>query len=195
MIHPVYRPNKYIGMKLVNWLVLSLFIWGCGGPAHYSRPKADIGHIKRIGVLPLENFTTDEYAGEKIRRIVITELLLRDVDAIEPGEVNRVLRELKVGSLGSINIEDMQKIGKALEVEAIMMGSVENFGISRGISFSCPEVSIHLMLIEASSGSILWSVNHSVGGASFWTRHFGAEVATLSEAAKRVVREAISTLF
>jgi len=191
----VYGPNKYMGARLVIWFLLCLFMGGCGGPTHYIRPKAHIGHIKRMGVLPLENFTTDKYAGEKIRRMIITELLVRGVDAIEPGEVNRVLRELKIGSLSSINIEDMQRIGEALEVEAIMMGSVENFGISRGISFSYPEVSIHLMLIESSSGSILWSVNHSVGGAGFWTRHFGAEVITLSEAAKRAVREAISTLF
>ena len=189
----LYKANKYLGTKLVSWLVLFPFIWGCGGPAHYSQPNADIGHIKRIGVLPLENFTTDEYAGEKIRRMVITELLLRNIEPIEPGEVNRVLRELRVRSLSSINTEDMQKIGKALGVETIMMGSVENLGISKGISFSYPEVSIHLMLIEASSGSIIWSVNHSVGGAGFWTRHLGAEVATLSEAAKRVVRETIST--
>ncbi len=34
-----------------------------------------------------------------------------------------------------------------------------------------------------------------MGGASFWTRHFGAEGITLSEAVRKAVKEAIDTLF
>ncbi|MEW6163124.1 MAG: hypothetical protein AB1606_07425 [Nitrospirota bacterium] len=169
---------------------------GCGGgPKHFIRPKTDTSNIKRIAVFPLENFTTDEYAGEKIRRSVITELLSRGIDVIEPGEVTRVLRELKVRSLGSIKMTDIQSIGKTLGVEAVMTGSVEAFGISRGISVTYPEVTIHLILLEASSGNIIWSVWYTTGGASFWSRHFGAEGITLSEAARKVVKQAIGTLF
>lgn len=175
---------------------LLIFMYGCGGvPKHYTRPEVDFSNIKRVAVLPLETFTTDEYAGEKIRRTVITELLSRGIDVVEPGEVTRVLTELKVRSLGSIKITDIQNIGKTLSVEAVMRGSVEAFGISKGISVSYPEVSIHLMLIEASSGNIIWSVWHTGGGASFWSRHFGAEGITLSEAARKVVKEAVDTLF
>jgi hypothetical protein len=76
-----------------------------------------------------------------------------------------------------------------------MRGSVEAYGISRGISVSYPEVSINLMLVEASSGNVMWSVCHTSGGPSFWTRHFGAEGISLSEAATKVVKEAIDTLF
>jgi TolB-like protein len=183
------------GLLLFALSFLLIFMCGCGGPKHYIRPAVDISNIKRVAVLPLETFTADEYAGEKIRRAVITELLSRGIDVIEPGEVTRVLMELKVRSLGSIKITDIQNIGKTLSVEAVMRGSVEAFGISRGISVSYPEVSIHLMLIEASSGNIIWSIWHTGGGASFWSRHFGAEGITLSEAARKVVKEAIDTLF
>lgn len=182
-----------IGSALIALSSL-LIIYGCA-PKHHIRPEVDISNIKRIAVLPLENFTSDEYAGEKVRRIVITELLLRGIDVIEPGEVTKILQESKVLSLRSINITDIQNIGKNLGVEAIMMGSVEAFGISKGISVTYPEVSIHLMLIEASSGNIIWSVLHTTGGASFWTRHFKAEGISLSEAARKTVKEAIDTLF
>jgi len=50
-------------------------------------------------------------------------------------------------------------------------------------------------LLEASSGSIIWSVRHTAGGASFWARHFGAEGITLSEAARKAVKEAVNKLF
>jgi TolB-like protein len=174
---------------------LLIFIYGCAAPEYYTRPKTDISNIKRIAVLPMENFTSDEYAGEKVRRVVITELLSRGIDVIEPGEVTRVLKESNVRSIGSIKITDIQNIGKTLGVEAVMMGSVEAFGISRGISVSYPEVTILLILHEASSGNIVWSVRNTVGGANFWTRHFGAEGITLSEAVRKAAKEAVDTLF
>lgn len=180
---------------LIALCSLIIFLWGCStGPRHYIRKNVDFSTTREIAVLPFENFTPDAYAGEKIRGAVISELLLRGMSVIEPGEVTRVLRELKIRSLGSIKVTDIQDIGKTLGSEVLMMGSVETFGISRGISVSYPEVSINLRLVEVSSGNIIWSVWHTSGGPSFWTRHFGAEGITLSEAASKVVREAVDTL-
>ncbi len=183
-------------LTLSSFLIL---MYGCSGGRlilkQYTRPQFDISNIKRIAVLPLENFTSDEYADEKISKTVIIELLSRGIDVIEPGEVTRILRELKVRSLGSVTTSDMQRIGRTLDVEAVMKGSVGTFGISRGISVSYPEVSIRLMLLEATSGKIVWSVWHTAGGAGFWARHFGAESITLSETAGKVVKEAVDTLF
>lgn len=176
---------------------LLIFVSGCisSNPKYYVRQQVDYKSIKRIAVLPFETLTSDEFAGEKIRQSVITELLSRGVDVIEPGEVTRTLVELKIRSLGSIKTTDIQNIAKTLGVEALMMGSVEAYGISKGISVTYPEVTIHLKLVEASSGNTIWSVCHTSGGASFWTRHFGAEGISLSEAASKVVKEAIDTLF
>jgi TolB-like protein len=190
------KEKKLLSLKVVAtaWSFLLIFILGCV-PDYFVRLKTDISNIKKVAVLPFENFTSDNYAGEKIRRIVITELLSRDIDVIEPGEVTRLLKELKIRSLGSINVSEIQEIGKTLGVEAVMMGSVEAFGISRGISVTYPEVTINLTLIETSSGNIIWSIRHTTGGASFWTRHFGSEGISLSEAARKVVKEAINALF
>jgi TolB-like protein len=173
-----------------------LIVIGCGSaPKYYVRQQVDYKSIKKIAVLPFETLTSDEFAGEKIRKSAITELLSRGIDVIEPGEVTRTLVELKIRSLGSIKTTDIQNIAKTLGAEALMMGSVEAYEISKGISVSYPEVSINLRLVEASSGNTIWSVCHTSGGASFWTRHFGAEGISLSEAASKVVKEAIDTLF
>ncbi len=172
---------------------LFVFLLGCG-VKHYIRPNTDIGNIKKIAVLPLENFTTDEYASEKIRRTVIIELLSRGIDVIEPGEVISTLSELRVRSLGSITLGDIGDLGEILNVGSVMMGSVDTFRTSRGISVSYPDVSINLRLFDVTSGNIVWSVSNTSGGASFWTRHFGAEGATLDETARKVVKEALDTL-
>ncbi len=185
------KPRNFFLSVLCSLLV---FISGCG-PKHFVKTKTDIIKVKKIAVLPLENFTSDEYAHEKIRTILITELLSRDIDVIEPGEVTRILRELKVRSIGSVKIAELQELGKTLKSDSLMMGSVESFQIARGISVTYPEVTINLRLIEVSTGNIVWSVRHTTGGANFWTRHFGSETTSLSESADKVVKEAIGTLF
>jgi TolB-like protein len=171
-----------------------LFLCGCAQQQHFVRQGTDLEHIRSVAVLPFENFTRDDFAGEKIRRIVITELLTRGVDVTEPGEVTKLLRELNVMTLRSIKTKEIQKLGETLEVDAVMSGSVEAFGISKGINVTYPEVTINLMLLDTGSGKIIWSVRDSTGGASFWTRHFGAEGISLSEAAQKTVKEAIDTM-
>jgi hypothetical protein len=174
--------------------LLLILLHGCG-PRPYIRPHTDVSKIKRVAVLPLENFTSDVYASEKVRRIVITELLSCNRDVIEPGEVTRLLKESKINSLGSIKTAEVQDIGKALGVDAVMMGSVESFGIGKGVSVTYPEVTIILRLVETSSGNVIWSIRNTSGGADFWTRHLGSEGLSLSEAAEKAVRESIRTLF
>jgi TolB-like protein len=114
---------------------LIVFISGCSGSIkhgikQYIRPNTDISVIRAIAVLPLENFTSDNYADGKIKSKIIIELLSRGIDVIEPGEVVMTLRELRVRSIDSIRTEDIQNIGKTLNIDAVMLGSVEAFGIS-----------------------------------------------------------------
>ena len=189
--------SSYAICSMLYALCFLLFmVSGCATntSTQYIRQNIDYKNIQRMAVLPFESLTNDEYAGEKIRKTVITELLSRGVDVIEPGEVTRVLIDQKIKSLSSVRTADLQNMAKILGVEAFMMGSVEAYDISKGISVTYPEVAINLRLVEASSGNIIWSVCQTSGGASFWTRHFGAEGISLSEAAKKVVKEAIDTL-
>jgi TolB-like protein len=172
-----------------------IFLYGCAQQQHFVRQETDIESIRSIAVLPFENFTKDDFADEKMRRIVITELLLRGIDVIEPGEVTKLLNELNIRLLRSIKTKEIQKVGEILGVDAVMSGSVESFGISKGINVTYPEVTINLMLLETDSGNIIWSVRYSTGGASFWTRHFGAEGIPLSEAARKTGKEAIDTMY
>ncbi len=193
---PRFVSSYTICSTLFAFCFLLFMVGGCATntSTQYIRQNIDYKNIQKMAILPFESLTNDEYAGEKIRKTVITELLSRGVDVIEPGEVTRVLIDQKIKSLSSIRTSDLQNMAKILGVEVFMMGSVEAYDISKGISVTYPEVTINLRLVEASSGNIIWSVCQTSGGASFWTRHFGAEGISLSEAAKKVVKEAIDTL-
>ena len=171
-------------------------LYSCNGSMkNYKRADIEVKNLKRIAILPLENLTPNEYADEKIRNLLIMDLLARDVDVIEPGEVTRVFRELRIWSVESVSGRDMQDLGDMLKVDVILKGSVGTFEMKKGVAIESAEVSIHLMLIDTKSSQILWSAWHTSGGASFWTRHFGAEGTTLDETAGKVIKEVFDSLF
>ncbi len=187
--------NRFIFSVFIVICFLLIFIGGCGSQRYYLRQGIDFKNIKTVAVFPLENFTLDDYAGEKIRNIIITELLSRQINVVEPGEVTNLLKEMKIKSLKLLKVEDMQNIGRTIGADAVMTGAVEAFGISKGVSVNYPEVTVNLRLLETSSGQVIWSIRQTSGGPGFWMRHFGSEGPSLSDTARKVVEEAIGTLF
>jgi TolB-like protein len=186
---------RYLLIRTITLLLLSLTI-GCAATAsnYYSRTQYDIALIKNIAVLPFDNYARDDYAGIKIREKVVIELLKNGFEVIEEGEVLRILKELKVEPVKAITLSEIQDLGNMLGVDAVMKGSAGELVDKAGVSMHYPEASINLKLIDVATGDIVWSVSHSTGGPSFWSRHFGAEGATLDETAEEVVKEAINTL-
>jgi hypothetical protein len=186
-------------MKIFVYAALGFLISGivsCGnGIKQYRQQGLDVNDLRKVAVLPLENYTSEEYADEKIGSLVIMELLSRGINVIEPGEVGRVLRELRVSSVSAVPIAELRRMGELLDIQTVMTGSVGRYELSRGITVSYPEVALHLMILDTDSGDILWSAWHTTGGASFWTRHFGTENPTLEEVSKEVISEAVDTLF
>ncbi len=185
--------KKYILCFVICALVLS---GGCRstGPTFHIREDIDYSFIKKIAVLPLDNLSTDKAAGEIVRQLVISELLASGlVDVVVPGEVISALTALNIKSISSLNEEHIKALGKALKVQAVIMGAVEQYGEAKFGNISAPELTITLMMADASSGNIIWSVTKTGGGAGFMARHFGAKSKTMSETVISVVREAIRT--
>jgi len=184
----------------LQWILLllsaTISLFACSSDVRsYLRQGTDIRKINRVAVLPLENHTQDRYAGEKIRELVMMGLLKRGVEVIETGEVNDLLYAMKIRSIRRLSRYEISDIGRRLKIDAVVLGAVDTFDIKHGISVTYPEVSIYLSMIDTRSGDIIWSTWHTSGGASFWTRHFGTETETLDEVAKKVVKEALDTVF
>lgn len=181
------------GFKILV-VVFGLVLTACAMNEARHSPVPDIGSIEGIAVVPFENFSNDQFASEKIRRALISELVSLGLNVVEPGEISRVMRDLEIKNRASINVQAIQALGKELRVPYIILGSVGNYGISKGMAVSYPEISINLMLVDVLSGTILRSVSHAEGGADFWTKHFGVEGMTLSEIESMVVRDSVEML-
>ncbi len=183
----------------LSGIFLLIFCSGCGGrgdSSFYISQETDFSFIKRVAVLPLDNLTNDRFAGDAVRQVVISELLASGlVEVVAPGDAVAALETLKLKTGQSPNADQIKAIGKAIKVQAVIIGAVNKYGEIREGNVSSPEITITLMMADTSSGSIIWSVTKTRGGAGFMARHFGARADTMSEAVLKVVREAIQTLY
>ncbi|MBI4826004.1 MAG: hypothetical protein HY807_06225 [Nitrospirae bacterium] len=163
--------------------------------SYHIKENVDFSFIKRVAILPLDNFTSNKSASEAVRQVVTTEMLSSGfVDVVVPGDVMAAINNVGVKSISSPSVEEIRALGKFLKVEAVVTGSVDNYAEVRRDNVTVAEVSITLMMVDTGAGDILWSVTKTSPGAGFMARHFGARTPTLSEATSNIVREAIATL-
>ncbi len=181
-------------------LIVLFFTAGCLGgnvsiPDYHLSEDVDLSFIKKVAVMPFDNMTNEKFAGDIIRHLIITELLATGlVDVSVPGEVVKAMKRLKIKSVSSLTAAEIKKIAKSIKVQAIVLGSVEQYGEVQAGNITVPEVTISLMMADAATGSIIWSVTKTRGGATFLARHFGAKSETLSETVLNIVRESLQTL-
>ncbi|MBI5826354.1 MAG: hypothetical protein HZB22_01280 [Deltaproteobacteria bacterium] len=181
--------------------VLVAIITGCGGgTVKYINPSANLSYIKKIAILPFNNFSEDKYAGEKVRSALTIDLMSRHVfDVMEQGEVSKVLgmifREegFEEGRAVQMDKEMVKMVGEKLGVQAVILGSVNDFSSSRGGS-SNNVVSISVRMIDTSSGIILWQANTTEVGNSTFRKMLGVDQVEMSILTRDAVRRAVSTL-
>jgi TolB-like protein len=207
--------NKNI-LWTICFLVILLLVTlaaGCGGPQVYIHPNPGFERIKRMAVLPLDNFTKDDKASNKVRANFVIELLrTASFNVVDIGETDRLLQiaELSyttsgtaIPGIGAAQTAEEQaaaseplskKIGEALKVEAIFVGSVEAYSTERVSDRIIPEVSISARLIDAETGIIIWASTHSRrGGAGFPILGWG-KVTSLSVLSQQVIQDMVNSL-
>jgi curli biogenesis system outer membrane secretion channel CsgG len=172
---------------------------GCSSKTQGSlfvHPNADLSTYQRVAVLPLENLTTDRFAGERVREILVIELSAEGLfEVVEPGEVNRVLKVQNVVSVDDLGPPEIAQIGTALGAQALMLGSVGEYRERRSGTLSAPDIAVTLRLIDVETGLVVWSVSDARTGVSTWTRLFGVGERSQSDVARELVRELVGTLY
>jgi len=161
----------------------------------YVHPNADLSAFQRIAVLPLDNYTGDRFAGERVREILGVELLAQGVfEPAESGEVNRVLRAQNISTMTTLGPEAIKKLGEALNVQALLFGSVVEYSERRTGTFRSPQVSLALRLVDVESGLVVWSVSDARTGMALTTRLFGVGEETFTEAVRKLIRKLMREL-
>lgn len=190
-------------MKVRNIILISLvFIVGCSGSTiRYINPSANFSYIKKIAVLPFNNLSDDRFAGERVRSALVIDLMSRETfEVIEQGEVTKVLgtifREagIEEGRAVSVDKETLKLIGEKLSVQAVILGSVDEYS-GGGSSFgSGGIVSISIRMLDTSSGIILWQAKATETSRSILRKLIGIEEVDRSELTRNAVKSVLNTL-
>jgi hypothetical protein len=180
---------------IISLMVLSL-LFACGpGLRYYTNPAADLSYVKRVAILPLHNFTRADLAHEKIRDIMETELLQLEVfEVVDRGEVDAVLRELRITSPSEISPSILKKISQELNVQAVLTGAVDEYETERSGNISLAFVAVSLKLIDAKSAKVIWQITSSEKGGGALTRLFGVGEKSLLEVGHILIRRCLKTL-
>lgn len=180
--------------------VFSLLLWialvGCkAGPTVYIHPNADFSLIKKVGILTFDNLTQDRFAADKVQKIFTTELLsLSAFEVVEPGQMLRALMDQRIEAPSAMTAAEIKKVGEAVGAQALIFGTVVDFGESRVGTNPSPEVTVQLRLVETQSGVTLWSVSHTRSGVKIPVRLFGVGGETPTQATQKLMRREINTI-
>ncbi len=194
---------KYNNIKMEKFATrivipfIAILLVGCSAKVvRYVNPEANFSYIKRVAVLPFNNFSSDRFAGEKVRTAIMVELLSRGVfDVVEEGEVNKVV-SMVLRTAGAVeggvfepDRETIKMLGERLGVQAVIVGSVEEYGGGReGV------VSISARMIDTSSGIVLWQAKAYETSASAWRKILGIEELDRTVLTTKAVRRLLDTL-
>ncbi len=141
----------------------------------------------RVAVIPLENLTNYPQAGLIVAELLATALYADGRFALTEGTALRKAlagRGLDTADLASSLAA--AELARALEVDAVMVGSVTEFGYQHGLHEE-PVVGVNLRLVGA-GGEVLWAASHSTTGRGYITRD------SVNAAAQRLLAEMVAGL-
>lgn len=177
-------------------LLALLVLAGCGGlrTTRFINPDYSFAFVERVAVVPFENFSNQPQAGVQATRLLITELLASGaVDVVEPGEVGAALNRIP-GLATPPSTEQVIALGKSLEVQAVIVGSVNQSENVRSGTVMIPVVTIDAHMVETETGAAVWAATHTEKGAGLGAKFLGTAGEPLSETMRRCVRKVVDQL-
>lgn len=179
-------------------MLIVLFTGGCGGKSvkkTFLRENVDLGFITRVAVLPFENQSSEKFAGEKIRNITVTHVLAREAfDAVDKGLVDSALQEEAIEPGKPLDLNSIKRLGQRLNVQAFVMGSVEEAGTGKSGSYAYSEWSLTLRLVETNAAVVLWQASGHRSGDSLMGRLFGLTPQDSYQVADKLVKSLLRSL-
>jgi len=175
---------------------LFVAITGCASDDVYFEPNMDFGSLQSVAVLPFQNLTGVEAAGERVRDTFMVRLLATGaVYVLPPGEVARGLSKISRIPPSGPSADQIKQLGGILGVDSVVNGVVKEYGSVRSGATSANVVSVSLQMIEISSGQIIWSASSTKGGVTLLDRLFGGGGKPMDTVTVKAVDDLLDKLF
>jgi hypothetical protein len=183
-------------LEILIYLSL-IFLIGCATTGDtYIDPNMDFGAVKTVAVMPFTSLTRDPVIAERVRDVFINRLLSTGAIYVLPvGETARGVARAEVQNPASPSSEEITKLGGVIKVQAIITGSVREYGEVRSGTASANMISLSLQMIETQTGKIVWTASSTKGGISIWDRLFGGGGQPMNVITERAVNDLVNKLF
>ncbi|PLX46816.1 MAG: penicillin-binding protein activator LpoB [Desulfobulbaceae bacterium] len=189
--------KKLTGICVACALLLALA--GCTSwapPNDYTNMNMDFSSIQTVAVLPFQNLTSDEQAGERVRDSFMGMLLATEAFyVLPPGEVARGINRAGVRTAHAPTADEIKSMGKILEAEAVITGVLREYGPVRSGSTEANIASVSLSLIETQTGTIVWAASSTRGGIDLKDRMLGGGGKPMNKVTEQVINDLLDQLF
>jgi fibronectin type 3 domain-containing protein len=176
------RLRKYLLFSLII-LLGSILITSCGSTPKpegkdflsesnkYGREETGRGSVfvnpiaqqklyRKVAAMPFH--APVELVGASIADMVGTEILKTyKYQLIERSQMEQVLEEQSLGLKGVTQSKLAMRVGKILGVEGVIIGTVPEYGMRAIGPLKLPAVGVNIRMIDAETGSIIWSITDS----------------------------------
>ena len=182
------------------WGAALVLAAGCaakrGAQVTFHEPAMDFSLVHTVAVLPFSNLSATQTAGERVRGVFMTMLQATgQIYVLPTGEVQRGLTRVELTNPAQPAEQDVVSLGKTLSVDAVITGSVLEYGEARSGSASANYVSISVQMLETKTGKLVWSAQSTKGGISAADRMFGGGGQPMNSVTADAVSDLMDKLF
>lgn len=191
---------KRKSMRYLRTAVLVLFVAaGCAGTSSnvvFKNAEMDFGSIQTIAVMPFTNLTREQLATERVRDVFMTMLQATGgIYVVPPGEVARGISRLNIERPAAPTAEEVVKFAKIVKADAVIAGTVSEYGEVRTGTTSANVVSVSLQMMEGQTGKVVWTASSTKGGVSMSDRLFGGGGEPMNRVTQKAVDDLLDKLF
>jgi hypothetical protein len=185
--------------KKVGVSAIVVFLLGCAPGSsltYYHDPSMDFAAVRSVAVMPFENLTRESQAGARVRDVFANSLLSTGaVYVIPSGEVSRGIARAGILNPAVPSLEEIGKFAGIIKVDAVITGTVTEYGEVRSGSANANVIAMNVQMIEVQALKTVWSASATEGGITIWDRLFGAGGKPLNDVTMKAVTDVINKLF
>ena len=162
----------------------------------YHDVNMDFGVLNTVAVMPFTNLTAEQRAGGRVRDMFMTVLQATGaVYVLPPGEIGRGISRVSIRSPEQPTPEEVVALAANVGADAIITGTVLEYGAVRSGTSSANIISISVEMMEAQTGKIVWSEAATNGGVTASDRLFGGGGRPMNGVTEAAIKELMDSLF
>ena len=167
-----------------------------GAQVTFHEPTMDFSLVRKVAVMPFANMSTAQTADERVRDVFMTMLQATGQIYVLPmGEVQRGLSRVEMQNPTAPSDQDVVALAKVLSCDAVITGSVLEYGEARSGSAAASYISVTVQMLEAGTGKLVWSAQSTKGGITAADRMFGGGGQPMNVVTADAVNQLLDLLF